>query len=536
MVGRIHLLHSVLVSVLVVLPVSVLGSIGDRSPKFGRCVASCRTDTCRDHRPLPFTDDTIVPSDPLPWYLVLTGWTCESNCEYHCTHRITNEAHKRVQDIRNAVYENLRQEQDTLVLEHQRWRLQQAQKEAGQSLDPACEGEAFANANGECIPLMVAQPPPRMTEKEIRTLAEERIRKELEWLPPIDKQTVQFFGKWAQLRVLGMQEPFSVLFSLLNLAVQVYAYQYILHDLVPTAYPLKETYRRHALVSIVAWIASAIFHTRDLWWTERVDYFAAAAVLVSGLFFTVCRALFAAPDTPLYRRWLVTCIGAWVLHVLYLLSRTRLDYSYNMVACLAVGVVHNLVWLALAFAPQTVCALTAPLASYASCSASKTESGTHDMTGRPRGVSRSQQQRLVLLVGLMFLAPCLELFDFPPLLRLLDAHALWHLSTVPLTLYWYYWLVDDACDCVVAHNWKLDQHVHEPTDATELDESHNSRTSGLPEPNVSPLKAGRGAPLPPAPPPALEEGMEHVRRWLAAGGVWGRDQLRTLRALLISQS
>ena len=31
----------------------------------------------------------------------------------------------------------------------------------------------------------------------------------------------------------------------------------------------------------------------------------------------------------------------------------------------------------------------------------------------------------------------LELLDFPPLLWVVDAHALWHLSTVPLPLLWY---------------------------------------------------------------------------------------------------
>ena len=31
----------------------------------------------------------------------------------------------------------------------------------------------------------------------------------------------------------------------------------------------------------------------------------------------------------------------------------------------------------------------------------------------------------------------LELLDFPPLLLAVDAHALWHLSTVPLPLLWY---------------------------------------------------------------------------------------------------
>lgn len=38
----------------------------------------------------------------------------------------------------------------------------------------------------------------------------------------------------------------------------------------------------------------------------------------------------------------------------------------------------------------------------------------------------------------------LELLDFPPLLWVVDAHSLWHLSTVPLPLLWY--------RCVDGHN------------------------------------------------------------------------------------
>ena len=44
----------------------------------------------------------------------------------------------------------------------------------------------------------------------------------------------------------------------------------------------------------------------------------------------------------------------------------------------------------------------------------------------------------------------LELLDFPPLLWVVDAHALWHLSTVPLPLLWYRYV--HVCDyCTVAY-------------------------------------------------------------------------------------
>ena len=47
----------------------------------------------------------------------------------------------------------------------------------------------------------------------------------------------------------------------------------------------------------------------------------------------------------------------------------------------------------------------------------------------------------VLLVALTTL---LEIGDFPPLWWIFDAHALWHLSTSPLAILWYKFLVDDC--------------------------------------------------------------------------------------------
>lgn len=39
-----------------------------------------------------------------------------------------------------------------------------------------------------------------------------------------------------------------------------------------------------------------------------------------------------------------------------------------------------------------------------------------------------------------------ELLDFPPIGRILDAHALWHAATVPVTEFWYGFLIEDALD------------------------------------------------------------------------------------------
>lgn len=42
------------------------------------------------------------------------------------------------------------------------------------------------------------------------------------------------------------------------------------------------------------------------------------------------------------------------------------------------------------------------------------------------------------------LAMLLEVYDFPPYQGLVDAHALWHASTIPLSFLWWSFIRDDA--------------------------------------------------------------------------------------------
>jgi len=42
-------------------------------------------------------------------------------------------------------------------------------------------------------------------------------------------------------------------------------------------------------VSMHTWFWSAVFHSRDLYWTERLDYFSAASMIVVALLFQFVR-------------------------------------------------------------------------------------------------------------------------------------------------------------------------------------------------------------------------------------------------------
>lgn len=52
--------------------------------------------------------------------------------------------------------------------------------------------------------------------------------------------------------------------------------------------------------------------------------------------------------------------------------------------------------------------------------------------------------KLWVVVFIGGLAMLLEIYDFPPIYGYLDAHALWHAMTIPLTYIWWSFIRDDA--------------------------------------------------------------------------------------------
>lgn len=61
------------------------------------------------------------------------------------------------------------------------------------------------------------------------------------------------------------------------------------------------------------------------------------------------------------------------------------------------------------------------------------------------GVSRHPSRwKLWFVVVSGGLAMLLEIYDFPPYEGFVDAHALWHATTIPLTLLWWSFIKDDA--------------------------------------------------------------------------------------------
>lgn len=219
---------------------------------------------------------------------------------------------------------------------------------------------------------------------------------------------VQFHGKWPFHRLLGMQEPFSVLFSWLNFLAHRYGQDRIKSEL-PKKYSLRPYYRLFGYFGFASWVFSMIFHTRDFHVTEKLDYFAAGASVLYGLYYAPIRVFRLDQETPtkqsILRVWTITCIMLYMAHVTYL-TVWSWDYTYNMAANVAAGIVQNVLW-------------------------------TWFSIQRYRQSHQSWTAWPGLIVAWIILAMSLELFDFPPFGRFIDAHSLWHLGTVGPTIWWY---------------------------------------------------------------------------------------------------
>ncbi|KKF92970.1 hypothetical protein CFO_g4680 [Ceratocystis platani] len=232
-----------------------------------------------------------------------------------------------------------------------------------------------------------------------------------------NEPVVQFHGKWPFWRLLGMQEPFSVLCSIGNFVVHHRGLK-ALRTYIPEQYPLRKYYEGLAYFSMASWIFSTIFHTRDFRATEQLDYFAAGASVLYGMYYTVIRFFRLDRSERQYRSirraWTLFCLALYAGHVGYL-KLVRWDYTYNMAANVAVGIVQNLLWTWFSVA-------------------------AYRRTGNLWATWPG------LTVAWVMMVMSLELLDFEPLARSVDAHSLWHLGTIFPAVLWYKFLVKDALD------------------------------------------------------------------------------------------
>ncbi|KAG5574192.1 hypothetical protein H5410_054326 [Solanum commersonii] len=217
---------------------------------------------------------------------------------------------------------------------------------------------------------------------------------------------VKYHGKWPFKRVFGLQEPVSVAFSALNLAMHLHGwlsfFTLIYYKLQSnadetTCYNYTSLWHIYAFLSINSWLWSAIFHGRDMDFTEKLDYSSAVLLLGFSLIVSVLRSFSVKNEAT---RVLVAAplLAFTITHILMEHESLCCD------SCFSTSNLVNLGW------------------------------------NKP---SSFRWKLWTVVVG-GGLAMLLEIYDFPPYQGLVDAHALWHATTIPLTYIWWSFIKDDA--------------------------------------------------------------------------------------------
>eukprot|EP00457_Paulinella_chromatophora_P004003 gb/GEZN01004013.1/.p1 GENE.gb/GEZN01004013.1/~~gb/GEZN01004013.1/.p1 ORF type:complete len:312 (+),score=10.48 gb/GEZN01004013.1/:398-1333(+) len=207
---------------------------------------------------------------------------------------------------------------------------------------------------------------------------------------------LKYYGKWPFVRILGMQELASVVFSIANAVPNLILYRrFGRPDL--RRHRMTPVWRCYSLAAINTWVWSTVFHARDFFLTERLDYYFSANFVYASAWASVIY-------TQRVRSWfgrltLTLATGAmWLSHIGYL-HYVHMDYGLHVQISICLFVMYIGLWLSYAWAHW-----------------------------------QSHTWQLVLSLGITLAAAAMEVGDFPPFLGLFDAHSLWHGCT-PFSAY-----------------------------------------------------------------------------------------------------
>jgi hypothetical protein len=145
----------------------------------------------------------------------------------------------------------------------------------------------------------------------------------------------QYHGRWPFVRLLGMQEPASVIFSVMNLVAHVYMIKWFM-KVVPPSAPMYGVWILNAVIAVNAWFWSSVFHTRDTFFTEMMDYFCAFSTVLFMLLAFVLRILVNSND-GLPKILLFFVFILFYMNHAYSMLSVKFDYGYNMKVNVLVG-------------------------------------------------------------------------------------------------------------------------------------------------------------------------------------------------------
>ena len=232
-------------------------------------------------------------------------------------------------------------------------------------------------------------------------------------------KVLKYYGHWPVIRYFNMEEPASALFSMLN------CLPHLIHLLGPRK-PRKAQYYMTkwlnvlTIVSLNAWVTSTLYHSKKTIISSRVDY-ASAFLLLSYSLWVALRRIWGRDANSTVVSTAFTVYASVVISRITEIMIGNFTFQNHMTICISISIIHVSVWLLWILYVILM-----------------------DQLVKERKRKFTAVHSTCLLCQFLFVvAAMLEIFDFPPFYGIFDAHSLWHLATVPLGFYWYYfWFLD----------------------------------------------------------------------------------------------
>lgn len=284
-----------------------------------------------------------------------------------------------------------------------------------------------------------------------------------------DLPVYKYFGHWSFYRYFGLEEPASVLFSLGNAVphiLRIYQQQrepflYARcrvntykagisgaggggkskcggNDEDEGSYFLSDWAGYYPWVALLAWFSSAIYHSKRTKDTELLDLSTALILLWYGLAITMRRL--AGPRTKgIYITTVFTISGILLAWRLSAMAAGKIHFQGHMISAISIVIASVALWIVWFFTSRD---------QFDSDPASNRFMLVHffDYAG-----SWSNKRRMAFFQVGFIAAGMFELFDFPPLRGIYDAHALWHACTIPLGFVWYNFIDEDRAYFLLRH-------------------------------------------------------------------------------------
>lgn len=209
---------------------------------------------------------------------------------------------------------------------------------------------------------------------------------------------MKYYGHWCFERYFGLEEPGSVLFSILNILPH---FNYILKYIIAKPAFIRDPWLAgYALIGMNGWIASTVFHSHKTDIHINYDYISALIFLSYGLMLAIRRVLKFAVKT-----YVINAILSFGWFLIFWrireMIRGKVTFDAHMTLCIAIVVITTSLWV-------FWCLWSA-----------------WQVRHYQRKINMKLRWKNLACQIWLMIASSLELFDFPAYLGIFDAHALW---------------------------------------------------------------------------------------------------------------